>query len=192
MLDRAENHDTSEWITAIASDGEYYPIEKLEAHQRNVPHLAISVFVVRNGKLLLQQRANHKYHSGGLWANTCCSHPRWNERPEACAARRLPEEVGWNTELTWFGTIDYVADVGSALFENEFAHCFVGELHDDSVLDQFNPEEVQAVKWVDLNDLRDEVNRSPAQFTKWLRIYLQKHFQMIRTAAESCTAEQFA
>lgn len=192
MPKSAEKLSTDEWITAIDQEGQFYPIEKLDAHVRNVPHLAVSVFVVRNGQLLLQQRAANKYHSGGLWANTCCSHPRWNENPAECAARRLPEEVGWNTDLTWFGAIDYNADVGSALYENEFAHCFVGELHDDSVLDRFNPEEVQAVKWMDLDELREEVAKRPAQFTKWLRIYLQQHFELIRTATEQCTARQLA
>jgi isopentenyl-diphosphate Delta-isomerase len=192
MLEPVEQPVNSEWITAIDGDGQLYPIEKLEAHQRNVPHLAISVFVVQDGKLLIQQRADHKYHSGGLWANTCCSHPRWNEEPAECAARRLPEEVGFNIDLTWFGAIDYAADVGSALYENEFAHCYVGELHDDSVLDQFNPDEVQAVRWVDLEELRAEVERTPAQFTKWLRIYLHQHYDMIRSAADRCSAGQTA
>lgn len=181
-----------EWITAINTDGNLYPIEKLDAHQRNIPHLAISVFIIRDGKLLLQQRAAHKYHSGGLWANTCCSHPRWNEQPDECAARRLTEEVGWNTDLTWFGAIDYAADVGSALYENETAHCYIGELHDDSVLCQFNPDEVQAVKWVDMQELREQVTQTPWLFTKWLRIYVQQHFGLIRKAADQFSSSQIA
>jgi len=84
-----------EKIIAIDPVNGAYPIDKLEAHLQNVPHVAISIFVFDNKHLLLQQRAATKYHSAGLWANTVCSHPRWNESPEACAERRMDEELGW-------------------------------------------------------------------------------------------------
>ena len=83
-----------ELITAIADDGSYYPVEKLEAHIRNIRHLAVSVFIFNSGRLLLQKRAAGKHHSGLLWANTCCSHPRWQESPEECARREIEEETG--------------------------------------------------------------------------------------------------
>ena len=137
----------ADMITAIDDAGALYPIDKLEAHRRDVHHLAVSVFLFCGGRLLMQQRAEHKYHSGGLWANTCCSHPRWNESLQACAERRLFEELGCRIALQRFGRIDYRAPVG-ALFENEDAHCYVGYIDDAAVPIPFNPDEVQAVDWL--------------------------------------------
>jgi len=183
-----------EVITAIGDNGVLYPISKWDAHIRNVQHLAVSVFLFNRGRLLLQQRADCKYHSGGLWANTCCSHPRWNESLPVCASRRLLEEVGCHDiELTAFGQIAYSADVGGDLYENEMAHCFVGYVDDDSLPTLFNRDEVQAVRWHALDALRDDIKRDPSRYSKWIRIYIGQHYELIASVAhglpeDTCSA----
>ncbi len=177
-----------ELITAIDAAGELYPIDKLEAHRRDVHHLAISVFMFCEGRLLMQQRADGKYHSGGLWANTCCSHPRWNESLDDCAHRRQFEELGCRTPLRSFGQIDYATPVGQ-LFENEAAHCYVGYL--DTLTDPvpYNPMEVQAVAWSTLPELRRAIVARPENYTPWIRIYMQQHFELIAAVAHEATVE---
>lgn len=181
MLDVLEQTER-EMITAIGDDGDLYPIGKMDAHVRNVPHLAVSVFLFNQGRLLLQQRADNKYHSGGLWANTCCSHPRWNESLPDCAARRLREEVGCTLPLKQFGRIDYEAQVGD-LYENETAHCFVGYVDDDTLPALFNPEEVQAVRWHEIDQLRHDITCNADAYSPWIRIYIDQHFDLIASVA---------
>lgn len=160
-------------------DGELTPVEKLAAHQRGLRHLAVSVFVIRNGAILIQRRAMGKYHTPGLWANTCCTHPAWDEDPLACAHRRVNEELGI-TGLTLHhrGQIEYRADVGNDLIEHEVVEVFIAEAGDDMPL-RPNPDEVMDTRWVTPEDLAQEIAASPEDFTPWLRIYLDQHHKMI-------------
>jgi isopentenyl-diphosphate delta-isomerase len=169
-----------ELITAIDSDTEhgFYPISKLDAHIHNVPHVAVSIFVFHDERLLLQKRAQTKYHSGGLWANTVCSHPRWNESARDCADRRLQEELGWAVPLKEFGRISYAARVGE-LYENEYVHCFQGAMHDDPVLDNFNQDEVSAIDWLTLPEIMRKIEIQPNSFSAWFKIYMSQHRAMI-------------
>ncbi len=169
-----------ESITGIdrGTQSAFYPVGKLDAHLQDIKHLAISIFVFRNEYLLLQKRADGKYHSGGLWANSVCSHPRWNENPQDCADRRLYEELGWNTELAEFGTIDYSARVGD-LYENEHVHCFYGHIDDDHRMGEFNEREVQAIEWLTIPQILGEIARRPETFTEWFKIYMAQHREMI-------------
>jgi len=184
MLDCATTAE-AEVITAVDKDGATYPIGKMDAHVRNVPHLAVSVFVFSGNRLLMQQRADCKYHSGGLWANTCCSHPRWNESLADCASRRLEEEVGARVDLELFGRIDYKARVGSELFENEHAHCYVGRVDENALETHLNPEEVQAIAWFELPELKRQIEQSPERFAEWIRIYISQHYDLIAGSIES-------
>lgn len=160
-------------------DGRLQPLGKLEVHQRGLRHKAVSVFVLDGPRVLIQQRAAGKYHTPDLWANTCCTHPRWEEDPATCAIRRLREELGISGLYPAFaGRVEYRADVGSGLIEHELVDIFVAEAASDLRI-QPNPSEVQAVRWVDLYDLSAEVLRSPDQFTPWLRIYLTEHMDRI-------------
>ena len=160
-------------------DGRLQPLGKLEVHQRGLRHKAVSVFVLDGPRVLIQQRAAGKYHTPGLWANTCCTHPRWEEDPATCAVRRLREELGITGLYPAFaGRVEYRADVGSGLIEHELVDIFVAEATADLRIDP-NPSEVQAVRWVDLYDLSAEVLRTPDQFTPWLRIYLTEHMDRI-------------
>lgn len=171
-----------EIITAINDLGQLYPIGKLDAHVRDVRHLAISVFLFNAGRLLMQQRADGKYHSGGLWANTCCSHPRWNESLPDCAQRRLAEEVGCRLPLTHFGLIDYATPVGD-LFENEAAHCYVGYMDDTHLPIGFNTDEVKALRWQTLDQLQTDLGNRPGDYSPWILIYLKEHYDLIASVA---------
>ena len=160
-------------------DGTLTPVEKLEVHQRGLLHKAVSVFVVRDGQMLIQRRALSKYHSPGLWANTCCTHPNWDETGLACAERRLKEELGIRgLELEPRGQLEYRADVGSGLTEHEKVEVFLAEAHHDLSISP-NPAEVMEVRWANIAELEAEVGSEPELFTAWLRIYTQEHAQQI-------------
>ena len=160
-------------------DGSLQPVEKLEAHKLGLKHKAISVFVFHKNKILLQRRALEKYHTPGLWANTCCTHPYWSESNSDCASRRLFEELHL-TDLTLEnrGKIEYRADVGQGLTEHEIVEIFTTTC---SSLPKVipNPEEVMEVKWLDQIELANKVKTNPDEFTPWLRIYMLKHFEQI-------------
>ncbi len=160
-------------------DGRLMPVAKLEVHQRGLRHKAVSVFVMDGASVLIQRRALSKYHTPGLWANTCCTHPRWDEQPAPCAQRRLREELGIIGVTPVFADqVEYRADVGKGLTEHELVDIFVAKSGPDLQLDP-NPDEVMATRWVDLADLSAEVARTPDIFTPWLRIYLADHMARI-------------
>jgi isopentenyl-diphosphate Delta-isomerase len=159
-------------IPGIAADGSLYPIEKIKAHQDAAFHLAISVFVFSEGVLLIQRRALTKYHCGGLWANTVCTHPHWGETVDAAATRRLDEELGFTLPIIETRIVEYEADVGNGLFEHERVHMFVGEADRSKLAIRPNPEEVAETRWITAQALHDELRRQPEQFTPWFRIYL--------------------
>ncbi|MDG1375824.1 MAG: isopentenyl-diphosphate Delta-isomerase [Yoonia sp.] len=160
-------------------DGVLQPVEKLAAHERGLRHKAVSIFVIAQGHVLIQQRAAGKYHTPQLWANTCCTHPQWDEPAALCAARRLDEELGIkDLRLNHRGTVEYRADVGSGLIEHEVVEVFVAEADLDLPLNP-NPAEVMATRWVRYDRLIKEVAATPAQFTPWLHIYLAEHSAVI-------------
>lgn len=160
-------------------DGALRPVEKLEAHRRGLRHPAVSVFLFRGGDLLLQRRALGKYHTPGLWANACCTHPAWAEPAIDCAARRLREELGAEgLALEPCGRIDYRAEVGAGLIEHERVDVFRAEAPDGLRLEP-NPDEVMAVRWISRTALEREIAGTPERFTPWLRIYLARHAAQI-------------
>lgn len=153
-------------------DGTLTPVEKLEVHQRGLRHRAVSVFVLSGDKILLQRRALAKYHTPGLWTNTCCTHPRWEEDPALCAQRRLREELGiTGLTLQPAGGIEYRADVGNGLTEHEVVDVFTAETTQDLAWD-LNPDEVMQATWCARSDLITDIRRNPSAYTPWLRIYL--------------------
>ena len=156
-------------------EGTLTPVEKLAAHERGLRHLAVSVFVLRGDHVLIQQRAMGKYHTPGLWANTCCTHPEWDEAPLACAQRRLAEELGiTGLDLHHRGQLEYRADVGGGMIEHEVVDVFVAEAPEMLPVAP-NPEEVMDVAWNSLDQLRAEIASTPDKYTPWLRIYLEKY-----------------
>ena len=161
-------------IPAIADDGALYPVGKLEAHERGLLHQAISIFLFHEDRLLLQRRAPGKYHCPGLWANSCCSHPHWGESVEACAHRRLREELGLSAPLHAVGETRYRAPVGGGLTEHEHVHLFVGKLESDSPRMAPNPEEVSETRFADAATLQAELIDQPGNLAPWFRIYLSR------------------
>lgn len=170
----------SEYIPAW-NNGTLQPLEKLEVHKKGLRHKAISVFLFSGKELLIQQRALSKYHTPGLWANTCCTHPYWEETSEACAKRRLYEELGINvSELFYKDKIEYKAEVGNDLIENEIVDIFVCYFDKKSgVTIDINPEEVMSTKWINIDNLISEIRKNPDQFTPWIKIYMDKHRDQI-------------
>ncbi|TMM50541.1 isopentenyl-diphosphate Delta-isomerase [Sulfitobacter sabulilitoris] len=160
-------------------NGTLTPVEKLEAHQKGLRHMAVSVFVLRGDEVLLQRRAMGKYHTPGLWTNTCCTHPDWNELPEVCAVRRLDEELGvtgvWPEHRHH---LEYRAEVGGGMTEHEVVDVYVAEAAHDLEITP-NPDEVMAVEWVPFEDLKNRIVADPGLYTPWLKIYLRDHARMI-------------
>ena len=161
-------------IPAIAGDGSVYPVGKMRAHVEGLLHLAVSVFVFDGDFLLIQKRASTKYHCAGQWANTCCTHPHWGESIEACASRRLQEELGFTLPLTRHETMEYAADVGSGLREHERVTLFSARADRRTLAIHPVESEVEAVRWVSQRQLRLDVVRHPENFTPWLHIYLER------------------
>ena len=160
-------------------EGTLQPVDKIEVHRMGLRHLAVSVFVMDGARVLIQQRALTKYHTPGLWANTCCTHPFWGEDAGTCATRRLREELGiGGLSLALAGRVEYRADVGQGLTEHEVVDVFTAEAPRDMGL-ALNPAEVAAIRWVDLYDLAAETRRWPERFTPWLCIYLSAHLDRI-------------
>jgi isopentenyl-diphosphate delta-isomerase len=143
-------------------------MEKLKAHQEGVLHRAFSVFIFNSkGELLLQQRALDKYHSAGLWSNTCCSHPRPGEDSLEAAKRRLMEEMGINTELDFSYKFIYKRAFDNGLIEHEYDHIFVG-LSDE--LPTINTAEVASYKYMSPMDIRKHMYLNTAEYTYWFLI----------------------
>ncbi|MDT8857912.1 isopentenyl-diphosphate Delta-isomerase [Paracoccaceae bacterium Fryx2] len=160
-------------------NGTLTPVDKLEAHRLGLRHQAISVFVMAGRQVLIQQRALTKYHTPGLWANTCCTHPHWGEGSAACALRRIDEELGIRgLTLAHAGQVEYRADVGGGMVEHEVVEVYLAEAGTDLPL-TLDPAEVAATRWVDLAELAAETQRWPERFTPWLRIYLADHMDLI-------------
>ena len=140
---------------------------KLEAHQKGQLHRAFLIFIFDHaGALLLQQRAFGKYHSQGLWTNTCCGHPRPGERTKAAAARRLQEEMGITCSLHKVSTLLYREKVSNQLIEHEFDHIFVGISRSDPIA---NPDEAHAWRWMKLSHIHTQIDATPGAFTVWFR-----------------------
>jgi isopentenyl-diphosphate delta-isomerase len=147
-------------------------MEKMEAHEKAVMHRAFSVFIFNDeGKLMLQQRALHKYHSPGLWTNTVCSHPRDGESSEEAAHRRIVEEMGFDCSFEEAFSFVYKAEVGQGLTEHEFDHVFIGVSNLEPTI---NPDEVASWKYADLQWLETDVANNPQDYTEWFKIALER------------------
>lgn len=145
---------------------------KLETHEKGLLHRAFSIIVKNdNGEVMLQKRAMGKYHSGGLWTNTCCGHPRNGEELSRAAHRRLKEEMGFDCELKEMITFIYHVNLDHGLEEHEFLHVFVGHHSDAPVL---NPQEADAWKWITAGELKKDMVKHAGNYTHWFKIVLKK------------------
>lgn len=153
---------------------------KMEAHEKALLHRAFSVFIFNDeNELMLQQRAFSKYHSPGLWTNTCCSHQRIGETNIEAGRRRLQEEMGFVTDLKDTISFIYKAPFDNGLTEHEFDHILVGDYNDEPVL---NPDEVAAWKWMPLEDVKNDIKLHPELYTEWFKIIFDKFYQHLISA----------
>ncbi len=147
-------------------------MEKMEAHRSGQLHRAFSVFILNSrGELLLQQRAHHKYHSGGLWTNTCCSHPRTGESVLEAGDRRLMEEMGMRCQLSKGFDFIYRSELDGGLVEHEFDHVLFGV---SDLPPQPNADEVADFRYVSFARVREEMSADPERFTTWFRICFER------------------
>ena len=152
-------------------------MEKQQAHIAGLLHRAFSVLVFNSkGELMIQQRAASKYHSPTLWTNTCCSHPRDNETYEQAAHRRLEEEMGFDCELEYKFNFIYKAHLENDLIEHELDHVFIGTFDNEPKL---NPDEVMAYRWVELDDLKKDMEKNPQNYTAWFKIIFEHYVSYI-------------
>ncbi len=143
-------------------------MEKMEAHEKGILHRAFSVFIVNTkGEMLLQQRAFSKYHSGGLWTNACCSHPRPGEATEDAASRRLGEEMGFVTPLEKIFSFIYKTDFDNGLTEHELDHVFWGTYDGDI---HINASEVNTYAYYPVHSIQEHLHSNPQQFTVWFQL----------------------
>ena len=150
-------------------------MEKIEAHEKAILHRAFSVFILNdNNELLLQKRALSKYHSPGLWTNTCCSHPRHGESVINAGLRRLKEEMGFETEISSLLSFIYKAEFDNGLTEHEFDHVLVGRYNKNPSI---NKSEVSDWKWTDLDFLKKDVVSNPDLYTVWFKIIFQQFYK---------------
>lgn len=158
-------------------DNEIGQMEKLEAHQKGLLHRAFSVLIINEKhELLLQRRAFGKYHSEGLWTNTCCSHPMPGESNLTAAHRRLQEEMGFDCELKELFYFTYKADLDNNLIEHELDHVLIGFSNQNPVLNQ---EEAIDYKWLSMDQLKKDITEQTNDFTIWFKLIILEHFEKI-------------
>ena len=168
-------------ILVDEQDLEIGTMEKMEAHEKALLHRAFSIFIFNdNGQLMLQQRAFEKYHSPGLWTNTCCSHQRKGETTMNAAHRRLVEEMGFDTVLEEKFAFIYKATFDNGLTEHEFDHVLVGNYNKAPLL---NFDEAANWRWVSLENVKKDIDTSPENYTPWFRIIFQKYYEFIEVVS---------
>jgi len=171
-----------EVILVDTNDRPLGTMPKMEAHQKAVLHRAFSVFILNSkGQMLLQQRAWEKYHSPGLWTNTCCSHQRMGESSLEAGHRRLQEEMGMTTELEELFSFIYKAPFDNGLTEHELDHVLLGYSDREP---QINPQEVAAYRWNSLNSVAADIEEQPEHYTEWFKIIFTRfytHIQSLKT-----------
>ena len=161
----------NEWDEAIGL------MPKLEAHQKAILHRAFSVFVLNDKKeIMLQQRAQHKYHSPLLWTNTCCSHQREGESNVGAGSRRLFEEMGFKTNLKELFHFIYKAPFDNGLTEHELDHVMIGYYNEDPAI---NPEEVERWKWMKIEDVKTDMIHHPESYTVWFKIIFDEFYHFL-------------
>lgn len=149
-------------------------IEKLTAHKTPILHRAFSVFLYDGDKILLQKRAENKYHSGGLWANSCCSHQRANTEFFTCVKTRLNHELGINEKINLkeLFTFTYLSKYNDNLYEYEFDHVILGKYKQQDI--NFNKDEISEVKWWKISEIEEQLVKNPTMFSTWFLICAPK------------------
>jgi isopentenyl-diphosphate Delta-isomerase len=155
-------------------------MEKMEAHEKGLLHRAFSILLFNNkGEILLQKRSAKKYHSGGLWTNTCCSHPLPGETMEDATSRKLKQEMGIETTLEFSYKFFYKTDLDKGLIEHECDHVFIGTFNG---VPYVNKEEVEDWKFIDIKTLQRDISKNPDAYTQWFKL-IMKHPELNNLAA---------
>tara|TARA_B100000941_G_scaffold144944_1_gene102899 strand:- start:372 stop:890 length:519 start_codon:yes stop_codon:yes gene_type:complete len=153
-------------------------MSKLDAHKKGILHRAFSVFVLNNNnEIMLQKRAYNKYHSGGLWTNTCCSHQREGENSIEAGKRRLLEEMGFETELKIITSFIYKVEFENGLTEHELDYLLIGKFLKSPVI---NKQEVADWKWMGIELIADDIKLNPNNYTSWFKIIFDKFQNKIK------------
>ena len=165
-------------ILVDENDNQVGVMPKLEAHQKGLLHRAFSIFIFNSKyELLLQKRASSKYHSGGLWTNTCCSHPREGEDILDAANRRLIEEMGIETSLRKVHEFIYKAELDNDLTEYEFDHVFYGVYNEEPII---NKDEADDFKWIDMDSLNEDIKTNGDNYTIWFKIAFEYFYNYLK------------
>lgn len=159
-------------------DHEIGSIGKMAAHSQGKLHRAFSIFIIHDNKMLIQRRSKEKYHSGGKWANACCSHMRVGEKLEESVHRRLSEELGIDCELKEIYSFTYYSKYKENLAEYEYDHVFVGDYYGQVFP---NPEEIEEIEWIEIEELEKRVIQKPDSFATWFLIAVSKVIAYIQT-----------
>lgn len=164
-------------ILVDENDNQIGLMPKMEAHEKAVLHRAFSVFIFNDkNELMLQQRALHKYHSPGLWTNTCCSHQRDGESNIEAGKRRLNEEMGFVTDLRETTSFVYKAPFDNGLTEHELDHVMIGNYNEEPII---NKDEVASWRWMPLEDVKVDIALRPEKYTAWFKIIFEKFYEHI-------------
>lgn len=164
-------------ICVDKNDNEVGHVEKMEAHIKGLLHRALSIFVFNEkNELLLQKRYSGKYHSPGLWTNTCCTHPNKNESTDDAAIRRLQEEMGFSCELKEVFSFMYYIKFDNNLIEHEFDHVYFGRYSNEISI---NPLEVEDYKWLSLDNIKVDLKKNPDNYTFWFKYIIENHIKEI-------------
>ncbi len=166
-------------ILVDEQDNQIGLMPKMEAHEKAILHRAFSVFIFNDkNELMLQQRALHKYHSPGLWTNTCCSHQREGEDNIAAGTRRLQEEMGFVVPLKETTSFIYKAPFDNGLTEHELDHILVGAYEGEPVI---NEDEVAAWKWMPLESVKNDIQDHPEEYTAWFKIIFERFYSHLES-----------
>lgn len=168
-------------ILVDLDDNEIGSGEKLKVHEEAKLHRAFSIFIVHEGKMLIQKRAKKKYHSGDLWANAVCSHPRKGENLFEATHRRLQEEAGFDTELKELFHFVYKTDFKNKLSEYEFDHVFIGDFDGKP---KYDPNEASDYKWIELDKLKNDLRLHPEKYASWFLIACPRVFEILETSSD--------
>jgi len=170
-------HKEERVILVNEQDEELGTMPKMEAHERAILHRAFSIFIMNDkGETMLQQRAADKYHSPLLWTNTCCSHQRQGESNLQAGKRRLFEEMGFETELNELFSFIYKAPFDNGLTEHELDHVMLGYFEDDPTINRL---EVADWKWMKPSDIKEDIDKSPDNYTAWFKIIFERFYDHI-------------
>lgn len=177
FLKPMEKNKEEQVVLVNEKDEQIGLMPKMEAHVKAKLHRAFSVFVYNDqGEMMLQQRALSKYHSPGLWTNTCCSHQRDGESNISAGKRRLMEEMGFTTDLEETISFIYKAPFDNGLTEHEFDHILVGSYDGEP---NINPEEVADWKWSGVEEVKNEIADHPELFTEWFKVIFKEHYKVV-------------